>query len=172
MGADTPSVQGTHMQFRATDAKPNFLLGTAAGTTGTLGAVAEGAIVGAGVVAGGTAAVAEAAVTTGITSAIATGAIAKSASAAGIAAATIAGPVGIAVVGSDGYTWDCWKPVVRDTSVSPSRGMILRRLASHPNIRSITLECDGFVVGTTFGDNFRLSPVNVDGQLAFHATQI
>lgn len=39
------------------------LLGAAAGTTGTLGAVAEGAIVGAGVVAGGTAAVAEAAVT-------------------------------------------------------------------------------------------------------------
>lgn len=103
------------------------LLGATAGTTGTLGAVAEGAIVGAGVVAGGTAAVAEAAVTTGVASALAAGTIAESASAAGIAAVTIAGPVGIAVVGSDGNTWDCWKPVVRDDSASPSRGITLRR---------------------------------------------
>ena len=48
------------------------LLGAVAGTTGSIAAVAEGAIVGAGVVAGGTVAAAEA---------------------AGIAAATIAGPV-------------------------------------------------------------------------------
>lgn len=148
------------------------LLGAVAGTTGTIGAVAEGAIVGAGVVAGGTAAVAEAAVTTGITSAIAAGTIAESASAAGIAAATIAGPVGIAIVGSDGYTWDCWKPVVRDDSTSPSRGMTLRRLASHPNVRFVTLDLAGFVVENTFGDSFRLSPLNIDGKLAFHAHQL
>lgn len=103
---------------------------------------------------------------------MAAGTIAESASAAGIAAATIAGPVGIAVVGSDGYTWDCWKPVVRDDSASPSRGMTLRRLASHPNVRNITLDVGGFVVGNTFGDYFRLSPVNIDGTLAFHASQM
>jgi hypothetical protein len=34
------------------------------------------------------------------------------------------GPVGLALVGAqgeaDGYTWDCWKAVVLDDSVSPS----------------------------------------------------
>jgi hypothetical protein len=143
------------------------LLGGAAGTAGTIAAVAEGAIVGAGVVAGGTVAAGQAAA--GV---LAAGSIAEAASAAGIAAATIAGPVGIAIVGCDGYTWDCWKPVVRDDSASPSRGMTLRSLKAHSNVRSVTLDLDGFVVGNTFGDYFRLSPVNANGVLAFHASLI
>lgn len=80
--------------------------------------------------------------------------------------------MGIAVVGCDGYTWDCWKPVVRDDSTSPSRGMTLRDLAAHSNVRFITLGLGGFIVGNTFGDYFRLSPVNVGGALAFHASHL
>jgi hypothetical protein len=144
------------------------LLGSAVGTTGSLAAVAEGAIVGAGVAVGGTVAVVEG-VTTGV---IVAGTIAETASATGIAAAAIAGPMGIAVVGGDGYTWDCWKPVVRNDSASPSRGMTLRDLAAHSNVRSVTLDLDGFIVGNTFGDYFRLCPVNVGQELAFHASHL
>lgn len=58
---------------------------------------------------------------------------------AGIAFATLVGPIGWAIVGCNknddhngdsGYTWDCWKPVVRDMSTRPSCGMTLRCLAA------------------------------------------
>jgi hypothetical protein len=71
-------------------------------------------------------------------------------------------------VGCDGYAWDCWNPIVRGDSTSPSRGMTLRDLATHSSVRSITLGLGAFV-GNTFGGYFRLSPVNVGGALAFHA---
>ena len=78
---------------------------------------------------------------------------------AGIALATFVGPIGWAVVGckqyydrnGDGsYTWDCWKPVVRNTSTRPSCGMTLRCLAAHPNVRSMSLDQGGLLVGKHF----------------------
>jgi len=117
-------------------------------------AVGEGAVVGAGVIGGGS-------------------------GSAGIALATFVGPIGWAVVGckkndnqhgESGYTWDCWKPVVRDKSTRPSCGMTLRCLAAHPNVRSMSLDQGGFLVGNIFDERFRLTPVNVEGTLAFHAS--
>jgi hypothetical protein len=133
-------------------------------------AIGEGAVVGAGVIGGGS-------------------------GSAGIALATFVGPIGWAVVGckktddqpgesGDGqngesgddqhdessYTWDCWKPVIRDTSTLPSYGMTLHCLATHPNVRYISLDTDGLLVGNIFDERFRLTPVNVKGTLAFHAS--
>jgi hypothetical protein len=97
----------------------------------------------------------------------------------GIALATLAGPIGCLVVGCNknddhngdsGYTWDCWKPVVRDTSTRPSYGMTLRCLAAHPNVWSMSLNQVGLLVGNIFGERFRLTPVSVEGTLAFHAS--
>ncbi|KEY73041.1 hypothetical protein S7711_06115 [Stachybotrys chartarum IBT 7711] len=117
-------------------------------------AIGEGAVVGAGVIGGGS-------------------------SSAGIALATFVGPIGWAVVGcnkkdnqngDNGYTWDCWKPLVRDTSTRPSHGITLRCLAAHPNIRSMSLDQDGLLVGNVFSERFRLTPLRVEGMLAFHAS--
>ncbi|KAI1839554.1 hypothetical protein JX266_014234 [Neoarthrinium moseri] len=126
-----------------------------AGTGATTAAVGEGALVGLGVIGSG------------------------GSGSAGIALATAAGPVGWIIVGCDktdnqngdsDYTWDCWKPVVRDTSPRPSCGMSLRCLAAHPNVRSISLDQGLLLVRNTFGEHFRLSPVTVKGMLAFHAS--
>src|SRR5438105_4455032 len=107
------------------------------------GAVAlEGASVGATVVAIGEGSI------------VAVGA-ASGSSSAGMALATMVGPIGWAVVGCnknddhDGdssYTWDCWKPVVRDTSTRPSCGMTLRCLVVYPNVRSMSLDQDGLLI--------------------------
>ncbi|KID90369.1 hypothetical protein MAJ_10965, partial [Metarhizium majus ARSEF 297] len=110
------------------------------------------------------------------------GTVAAAGSAAAVAAATgaaagmlaaggaIMGTFWLASVGADGYTWDCWKPVVLDESVTPSRGMVFRDLYYHPNIRRITANGDGFNAENIRGEHFQISPVNVNGVLAFHAT--
>ena len=129
-------------------------VGTASAGAAVL-AVGEGAVVGAGAISGS--------------------------SSAGIALATLVGPIGWAVVGCNknddhnggsGYTWDCWKPVVMDDSVGLSRGLSLRDVYSHSNLRRITVDGDGFVAENIRDERFRLSPVDVDGTLAFHATPI
>ncbi|KAH6949599.1 hypothetical protein DER45DRAFT_544960 [Fusarium avenaceum] len=95
------------------------------GIGGTVLALGEGACVGAGVLATG------------------------GSGSAGIALATAVGPLGWAIVGcsknnchnsDSSYTWDCWKPVVRDTSTQPSYGMALRDLATHQNVQSMSLD--------------------------------
>ena len=108
--------------------------GVAAGT-----ATAAGAITGA---AGGTA------------GAVATGAVAGATSAAGVGgtgtgiAAALgigSGPVGWIVLGTEtgsdgsGITYDCWKPVLHDTSVEPSTGMLLKDVMDHPNIANVSV---------------------------------
>ena len=128
--------------------------GVAGGLGGAVLAVGEGAVVGAGVVGGGS-------------------------GSAGIALATFVGPVGWAIVGCDkvnhhngdgGYTWDCWKPIVREKSTRPSQGITLRDLAHHPNVQSMSFEQNKLLVENIFGQRFRLTPVNVEGMLAFHAS--
>jgi hypothetical protein len=59
-----------------------------------------------------------------------------------------------------------------DNSVGLSRGIALRDLYNHPNLRRMTADGDGFVAENIRGEQFRLSPVDIDGALAFHATPI
>lgn len=57
-------------------------------------------------------------------------------------------------------------------SVEFSRGIPFRDLYNHPNVRQMTVEDDGSVAENIHVDQFHLSPVNVDGALAFHATLV
>lgn len=154
----------------ATAAVPVFgAVGAGTFTTATVSGAAalEGMSVGAGVVAIGEGAV------------VGAGIVGGGSSSAGIALATLAGPVGCLLVGCDnnndqsgntGYTWDCWKPVVRDMSTSPSCGITLRCLAAHPNIHAVSLDQGGLLVGNIFGEHFRLTPVSIERGLALHAS--
>lgn len=130
--------------------------GAAAAGAAVAGAVGETAVVGAATGAAST-----------VISAVAGGAIEGA-----ITAATLAGPVGWAIVGANGYTWDCWKPVVMDDTVNPSSGIALRDLYNHPNLQWMTVDGDGFVAENIRGEQFRITQVEVDGSLAFHATPI
>ncbi|KAK6345874.1 hypothetical protein TWF730_010217 [Orbilia blumenaviensis] len=157
--AGTPAIIAAFGQAGATAAATALVpaTGYTMGITGTgaiVTAVGEGALVGVGSIFGG--------------------------GSAGIAFATLMGPVGAAVVGcnkdddrsgsGDMYTWDCWKPVIRDTSAERSKGMTLRCLAAHPNVQSVSVSQDGLFVGNIFGERFCLSPVSFEGTLAFHAS--
>ncbi|KAJ4161509.1 uncharacterized protein LMH87_007547 [Akanthomyces muscarius] len=112
--------------------------------------------------------------------AIATGLIGSGGSSAtGFALASMLGPLGCAIVGCDKnesaggdgvYTWDCWKPILREFSMQPSRGMPVHRLVSHPNVQSVSPYRNGLIVENVFGERFRLDPVSVQGTLAFHAS--
>lgn len=152
----------------ATNAVATALTGltTASGAANAIAsAVATGTTVGGavvGTVAGGAAQGAVTAITTG---AVSTGALSGAAT-----ASTFAGPIGWAILGANGYTWDCWKPVVIDKSIGPSRGITLRDLYNHPNLRRITINGDGFIAENVRNEQFHLSPVDINGSLAFHAT--
>ena len=78
----------------------------------------------------------------------------------------------MAICGADKYSWDCWKPIVIDDSVGLSSGIALRDLWNHPNLRRMTIDSEGFVADFLRDERFHLSPVDVDGALAFHATAI
>ena len=102
--------------------------------------------------------------------AAAAGAVAPGALSGATAALAAVGPFGWAILGADGHSWDCWKPVVLDESRKPSRGITLHDLCNHSNLRGIIVDGDGFVTENIRAQMFRLSPVDVDGVLAFHAT--
>jgi hypothetical protein len=107
---------------------------------------------------------------TGVAGLGATGAAYTTVLANALTASAFAGPIGAAVVGADGHTWDCWKPVVMDDSVGLSHSITLRDLFNHPNLRRMTVDGNNFIAENIRGEQFRLSPVSVDGTLAFHAT--
>lgn len=52
----------------------------------------------------------------------------------------------------------------------PSHGIALRDLATHWNVQSMSLDQEGLVVDNVFGERFRLTPVSIEGRLAFHAS--
>jgi hypothetical protein len=100
------------------------------------------------------------------------GTLAAGAAEGAVTSAILSGPFGWSLLGADGYTWDCWKPVVMDNLVGLSRGIALRDLYDYPNLRHMTIDSEGFVAENIRGERFRLSPVDVGGALAFHATPI
>jgi hypothetical protein len=59
-----------------------------------------------------------------------------------------------------------------EDSVVPSRGINLRDLHNHPNLRQMTVYDESFIVENIRGEQFRLLPVPVDGTLAYHAAPI
>lgn len=148
--------------------------GSVATALGTAGAVGGAVVTGGGAAAAGAAAV--------------PGAVYVATTAAGMGAAEVGvvtgfttflastGPPGwtvLAFVGSDdGLTWDCWKPIVRDTSTTASQGIRLQALQAHKAVKSCSFRDDHISVVNQWEEEFRLDPVRLpSGQLAFHATR-
>ncbi|KAK3935422.1 hypothetical protein QBC46DRAFT_397523 [Diplogelasinospora grovesii] len=152
--------------FGASSAIASGVSTAAAGTT----VAAAASNIGGAAIAGALVAGEAGAVAGAVTAAAAP--VAAGAIQATITAATLAGPVGWAIVGADGYTWDCWKPVVMDDTVKPSSGIALRDLYNHPNLRWMVMDGDDFVAENVHDEQFRISPVEINGTLAFHATSI
>ncbi|KAH9234127.1 hypothetical protein K456DRAFT_1664970 [Colletotrichum gloeosporioides 23] len=91
----------------------------------------------------------------------------------GVASASFfARPIGLAVVSDNGVSWDCWKPVVMETSEVPSQGMTLQDLHGHRNMKQITINHNSFIAENVLGRRFQLSLVTVYSILTFHATII
>jgi hypothetical protein len=59
-----------------------------------------------------------------------------------------------------------------DESISLSRGITLRDLYSHLNLKQMTIDDNDFIAENIRGKQFRLSPVEVTGTLAFHVSPI
>ncbi|CAG2198532.1 unnamed protein product [Mytilus edulis] len=114
----------------------------AAITTAVVSGMSAGAIAGALTTTGGTAA----ATTTGAAiGAVAGGVTGGAVSSSGVGLATqLAGSAGTLLVGAseDSYrdvvTLDCWKNVTHDTSIEPSKGILMKDLLSHPNVAEVT----------------------------------
>ena len=41
------------------------------------------------------------------------------------------------------FTMDCWKPVLHDTTLTPSNGKFLNEIFSHPHVRLVCIEHPG-----------------------------
>ncbi|OWA52809.1 hypothetical protein BV898_17252 [Hypsibius exemplaris] len=86
-----------------------------------------------------------------------------------------------------GYTWDCWKAILRDDSSVPSHGRLLRDVALDPRIKRITIDppisLDTSIVDTSefplivlenvWDESFVIKYVHVPGHgLAAHAVRV
>ena len=72
------------------------------------------------------------------------------------------GPVGWCVLGAEApeghdqlFTYDCWKPVLHDTSPEPSNGKLLKDVLSDPRIENI-FELPELVVENVWHEKFQI----------------
>lgn len=147
-----------------------------AGATGaavTGGCATTGAIASVGATVGGAAGSGALA---GAGTAVSSGAaLGSGATAMAATSAFLASPLGLAVVGADEgneiISWDCWKKVVRDTTLTPSLGRTLRDIASDPNICKCELIDNSRLLMTNqWSEMFVIYPVMLaQGECAYHA---
>eukprot|EP00928_Gymnodinium_smaydae_P016973 TRINITY_DN1644_c0_g1_i2.p1 TRINITY_DN1644_c0_g1~~TRINITY_DN1644_c0_g1_i2.p1 ORF type:complete len:186 (+),score=28.18 TRINITY_DN1644_c0_g1_i2:74-631(+) len=72
---------------------------------------------------------------------------------------------------ADGVTWDCWKPILHETSAAPSRGRLLTDILSDPVISDINVGNESIFVRNRWNESWRIDPVMLPwGQIAAHAT--
>ena len=129
-------------------------LGTAAAGSVVMGGTAAGATVGASVATATAAGAITGAGAGGTLAAAGAGAVAAGTSAAGVASSGVGvgaaisagisiGPIGWCVLGAatrtggSEITFDCWKPVVHDTSEENSSGMLMKDVMCHPHVASV-----------------------------------
>lgn len=139
---------------------------TAAGTSAGAGTIASGAVMGG--LAGGTAAAG----------------VGGTGAGAGVLVATVStGGLALLAVGAsvnqedDEISYDCWKPVVHDTSPERSNGMLLKDMVCHPNVANVTMTtgiCDGLpniIIENIWNETFEIEYVFIhnSGKIACHA---
>lgn len=165
----------------------------AAGTAATVGGVAAGTAVagatGAATAAGAVTAAASAGTVGGaITGAAISGTAALGTASAGVGtagAATVgllAGPVGWICLGTNlkkagqDITFDCWKPLVHDDSVEPSKGRLLRDVLLDSRIKDVKVSYEisdiypQIKVRNVWDEEFGIVYVRLpSGEIAAHA---
>eukprot|EP00917_Polyrhabdina_sp_WS-2016_P012067 GHVP01026502.1.p2 GENE.GHVP01026502.1~~GHVP01026502.1.p2 ORF type:complete len:152 (+),score=34.19 GHVP01026502.1:97-552(+) len=70
-------------------------------------------------------------------------------------------------------TWDCWKPVLRNYSGNPSRGILLEELLEDSRIQNWNFQDSRIHVVNIWDEVFEITAVGfIEGVQAAHATQI
>jgi hypothetical protein len=74
-------------------------------------------------------------------------------------------------------TYDCWKPVLHDTSAVPSQGRLLKEVISDPRIKNVWLvegnQLPQIVLENTWGQKFHVEYVQLpSGAMAAHAKEV
>ena len=99
----------------------------------------------------------------------------------GLAAGLALGSVGSLILGAleesatSAYTFDCWKPVVHDTSPEPSSGRLLGEIAVDPRVKQVISSNDNstfpeIILENIWDEKFRIEYVLLPAdQLAAHA---
>jgi len=159
---------------------------TAAAVAGSAGAgAAAGAITAAACAAAGGASVGAAA-GAGVGGAAAAGVSATGVGATGLVTTGVAlGPVGWLVLGASDeqptasacrrYTFDCWKPVIHDTSAELSSGRLLRDIIMDPRVKQVINAAHGspqpeIILENIWDEKFRIEYVLLpNSQTAAHA---
>jgi hypothetical protein len=81
------------------------------------------------------------------------------------------------------YTFDCWKQVVHDESITPSNGMLIRDVMLHPSIKAVHIvagpptayasDYPELLIENVWDEKFQIQYVTLDnGSLAAHALRI
>ncbi len=129
--------------------------------------------------------------------AAATAVTSTSAGGAALTAGIAAGPVGWICLGATNsasnytatagttaddikkYTFDCWKEVVHDESVTPSNGMLIKDVILHTSIKAVHMDGGGsalypeLLIENVWDETFQIQYVTLDnGVLAAHALRI
>ncbi len=189
----TAGVAGTVATVASTTAGATALGAATAGVTavassaGAIGTVAvaaaaEAVVVGSCAVTGALGGATAAAVATGITAGTAA-VTSGTAAATGVstACALLSGPIGWAVLGSDGdaATFDCWKDVLRDHSdPAPSRGRPLVDVLTDKRVElcvalAVEDHLPRFAVRNAWQEVFDVYPVMLPcGAAAYHAQRV
>ena len=179
-GAAIPAAVGSFAGVLVTGAKlwiqtdpAKVALSTAVGTGISSGAIA-GAITGKAFISAASGALAG-----GMSSAAVGSVFIGTLAAAGSIASS---PIGMLTMGTscDGneVKFDCWKPVIRDTSEEPSSGMVLRDVLTHSNVAKVTVT-DGsslpkMVIENVWNEKFEIEYVMLkdSDELYCHANRI
>ncbi|XP_060559717.1 PE-PGRS family protein PE_PGRS61-like [Ruditapes philippinarum] len=153
-------------------------VGTAGGAIAGAGAVATaGTGAGAGTIASG-------ALWGGLAGGTAGAGVGGTGAGAGALVATVGtGGLALLAVGAsvnqedDEISYDCWKPVVHDTSSERSNGMLLKDMVCHPNVANVTMTtgiCDSLpsiLIENIWNETFEIEYVFIhnSGKIACHA---
>eukprot|EP00928_Gymnodinium_smaydae_P087626 TRINITY_DN7186_c1_g1_i1.p1 TRINITY_DN7186_c1_g1~~TRINITY_DN7186_c1_g1_i1.p1 ORF type:complete len:182 (-),score=5.18 TRINITY_DN7186_c1_g1_i1:440-985(-) len=72
---------------------------------------------------------------------------------------------------ADALTWDCWKPILHDTTAAPSRGRLLADILNDDVISDVMIGNYSVFVRNRWNESWRIDPVILPwGQVAAHAT--
>jgi hypothetical protein len=89
-------------------------------------------------------------------------------------------PLGAAAVaeGEELYSYDCWKPIVRETDPTPSKGRLLMDVIQDARVKRVEVmdgepETFSMEIENIWGERFHVGPVRLpDGSIIGHAVRI